>query len=123
MLTFAKDNGVDFIGISFVESANHVALIKDFIGEETPRIVSKIENSGGLKNMDEVIDASDAIMIDRGDLSVETNLESVAIFQKAILKSASAKRKPVIVATEMLHTMIENPFRPKPRSVIFRMPY
>tara|TARA_A100001037_G_C15074585_1_gene601107 strand:- start:139 stop:987 length:849 start_codon:yes stop_codon:yes gene_type:complete len=78
-----------------------------------PRIVAKIENSGGLKNMNEIIDAADAIMIDRGDLAVETNLESVAISQKQILNSATDKSKPVIVATELLHTMIENPFPTK----------
>ena len=113
MVKFATDAGVDFIGISFVESAKHVETIRGLTSGSWPRIVAKIENSGGLENMNEVIDAADAIMIDRGDLAVETNLESVAIFQKQILNSATDRSKPVIVATELLHTMIENPFPTK----------
>jgi pyruvate kinase len=66
-----------------------------------------------MNNLDEVIEASDAIMIDRGDLSVETNLQTIALFQKQILKVAQLHGKPVIVATEMLHSMIENPFPTK----------
>ncbi len=113
MVDFACRNGVDFIGISFVESAEHVERIRALTDGEWPRVVSKIENQGGLENMEEIIDASDAIMIDRGDLSVETRLEDLAVFQKRILKSAISQRKPCIVATEMLHTMIENPFPTK----------
>ncbi len=109
MIRFAKENGVDFVGISFVESAEHVEKIRTLIGSSWPRIVSKIENRGGLENMEEVIKATDAIMIDRGDLAVETSLEHVAIFQKRILRCAQSHAKPVIVATEMLHTMINNP--------------
>ena len=109
MIKFAKENGVDFVGISFVESASHVEEIRAIIGSSWPRIVSKIENRGGLQNMEEVIKATDAIMIDRGDLAVETSLEHVAIFQKRILRCARMHAKPVIVATEMLHTMINNP--------------
>lgn len=108
MIDFAKRNNIDFIGISFVESAQHVEEIRSLIGGTWPRIVAKIENKGGLENMDEVISAADAIMIDRGDLAVETSLEYVAIFQKRILTCAKHHAKPVIVATEMLHTMITN---------------
>ena len=113
MVDFACQNEVDFIGISFVESADHVERIRALSNSDWPRIVSKIENQGGLEHMEEIIDASDAIMIDRGDLSVETRLEDLAVFQKRILKSAIAQGKPCIVATEMLHTMIENPFPTK----------
>jgi len=113
MMQFARDNGVDFVGISFVESAAHVESIRALAGGDWPRIVSKIENRGGMDNMDEVIAATDAVMIDRGDLSVETDLETLAVAQKTILLSASKAGKPVIVATEMLHTMIENSFPTK----------
>ncbi|MEZ5648084.1 MAG: pyruvate kinase [Alphaproteobacteria bacterium] len=109
MIEFAKKHRVDFIGISFVESAQHIEQIRSLIQDSWPRIVAKIENKGGLENMDEIIQAADAIMIDRGDLAVETNLERVAIFQKQILARAKQHAKPVIVATEMLHTMITNP--------------
>lgn len=112
-IRFAREQVVDYIGISFVESAVHVQGIRALIGNSWPRIVSKIENQGGLDNMEEIIAASDVIMIDRGDLSVETNLENLAIMQKQIIEMARHDAKPVIVATEMLHTMIEAPFPTK----------
>lgn len=113
MIAFARETGVDFIGISFVESASHVAEIRDAIGKKGPRIVSKVENQGGLAHVAEIAEASDAIMIDRGDLSVETNLEAVALNQKLIINAAREHGKPVIVATEMLHTMIDNSYPTK----------
>ena len=67
----------------------------------------------GLKNKQEIIESSDAIMIDRGDLSVETDLDSIAISQREIINKANLYSKPVIVATEMLHSMIDNPFPTK----------
>ena len=109
MMKFARDNGIDFVGVSFVESAAHVEAIRELAGGTWPRIVAKIENQGGLDHMEEIIAATDVIMIDRGDLSVETNLENVSMFQKRIIETARHAAKPVIVATEMLHTMIHNP--------------
>ncbi len=109
MVSFAREHGVDFIGISFVESASHVEAIRELCGSDTPRIVSKVENQGGLDHVDEIVAATDAVMIDRGDLSVETNIEQMALAQKRILRAAASMGKPVIVATEMLHTMIDNP--------------
>lgn len=113
MIDFARRNGVDFVGISFVESGEHVDRIRELIGGSWPRIVSKVENQGGLDNVEAVVAATDAVMIDRGDLSVETRLETIALDQKKILDVAREHGKPVIVATEMLHTMIENPFPTK----------
>ncbi len=113
MVAFARAQGVDFIGISFVESAAHVAAIRGLVGDSWPRIIAKVENQGGLDNLAEVVAAADGVMIDRGDLSVETSLEHVAIFQKRILAEAQRQAKPAIVATEMLHTMIDNPFPTK----------
>ena len=113
MVGFARETGVDFIGISFVESAAHVEAIRELSGKNGPRIVSKVENQGGLDHMEEILAATDAAMIDRGDLSVETNLQSLTLFQKRIIDAALAAGKPVIVATEMLHTMIENDFPTK----------
>lgn len=114
MIAFAHENLVDFIGLSFVESKAHVDAIRALIQPLTfPRIISKIENEGGLRFMEEVIEASDAIMIDRGDLSVETELDSIALRQKEIIATARKYAKPVIVATELLHTMIENNFPTK----------
>jgi pyruvate kinase len=113
MIEFTKTHGVDFVGISFVESSAHVEEVRTLTGAEGPRVLSKVENLGAMANLAEIIDASDAVMVDRGDLSVETNLESVALFQKRILRQARESAKPVIVATEMLHSMIQSPFPTK----------
>ncbi len=113
MMAFAREKGVDFVGISFVESAAHVAAIRELTGGTWPRIISKIENRGGIDNMEAVVAVTDGVMIDRGDLSVETEYQMLAIYQKQILDCARAHGKPVIVATEMLHSMIENPFPTK----------
>jgi pyruvate kinase len=113
MIAFARETGVDFVGISFVESAAHVEAIRGLVGGMTPQILAKVENRGGLEHLDEVVGAADAIMIDRGDLSVETTMELVAVHQKTIVRSARAAGKPVVVATEMLHSMIENDFPTK----------
>lgn len=113
MIDFAKKHAVDYIGISFVESGEHVEAIRNAIGGRSPRIVSKVENRGGLANVAAIAEASDALMIDRGDLSVETSLEDVTLNQKRIIDVAKRSGKPVIVATEMLHTMIENQYPTK----------
>lgn len=113
MIVFAREIGVDFIGVSFVESADHVVAIQSLVGKGWPRIVSKIETQKAMNCLEEVVKASDAVMIDRGDLSVETGLENIALFQKQILRVARIEGKPAIVATEMLHSMIENPIPTK----------
>ena len=113
MMAFARGHGVDFVGISFVESARHVGMIRAAAGEDGPGIVAKIESARGVENLDEVVGACDAVMIDRGDLAVETYLATVTLQQKRILDAAIRAAKPVIVATEMLHSMIANPFPTK----------
>ncbi|AOK60510.1 pyruvate kinase [Burkholderia ubonensis] len=113
MIAFAKHAGVDFIGISFVESAEHVEAIRALIGAPSPRIVAKVENRGGLDHLDEIAGATDVIMIDRGDLSVETSIDHVSLYQKRIIAAARQHGKPVIVATELLHSMIESPLPTK----------
>jgi pyruvate kinase len=109
MLAFAREHNIDLVGISFVESAHHIQAIRDLIGGSRPGIVAKVENQRAMNHLDEIIGAADAIMIDRGDLSVETTLESVALSQKRILTAARVAACPVIVATEMLHSMIASP--------------
>jgi len=113
MMKFAIETEVDYVGISFVESAHHIEMIRALTRDNSPLIVSKVENRGGLDNLEEIAEATDAIMIDRGDLSVETDLHNVALYQKTIIEAARYHGKPVIVATEMLHTMITNPFPTK----------
>ena len=121
MVAFAKHAGVDFVGISFVESAAHVAAIRALIDAPSPRIVAKVENQGGLDHLDEIAGATDVIMIDRGDLSVETSIDHVSLYQKRIIAAARRHGRPVIVATELLHSMIEARCRPRPRSETSRM--
>ncbi|MFN8178822.1 MAG: pyruvate kinase [bacterium] len=113
MIRFAEENGADYVGVSFVESAAHVEAVRSVIRDEWPRIVAKVENQRGLDRVEEVAKAADAIMIDRGDLSVETSLENLAVLQKRIVEVARRFGKPVIVATEMLHSMIKSPFPTK----------
>ncbi|WP_369050584.1 pyruvate kinase [Burkholderia gladioli] len=113
MIAFARRVGVDFVGISFVESARHVEAIRGLIDAPTPQIVAKVENQGGLDHLDEIARATDTIMIDRGDLSVETSIDHVSIHQKTIIAAAQRYGKPVIVATELLHSMIESPLPTK----------
>ena len=113
LIDFVREHEIDFVGISFVESAAHVAAIRALIGSDWPRIVSKVENRGGIENLEEIVEASDAIMIDRGDLSVETSLYDVALMQRQIIEAGIRHAKPVIVATEMLHSMIHSPFPTK----------
>jgi pyruvate kinase len=113
MIAFAREHGVDFVGISFVDSAEHVRQIREKIGGRSPGIVAKVENASGVAHLEEIVQAADAIMVDRGDLSVETRLEDLALFQKQIIVAATRHAKPVIIATEMLHTMISNRFPTK----------
>ena len=109
-LEFARKLEIDFIGLSFVESRDHVELYRDYFKSGwTPKIISKIENYSGFQNLEDIVCSSDGIMIDRGDLSVETDLESVILRQKVICRTGNRLSKPVIVATEMLHTMINFP--------------
>lgn len=110
-IIFGINNGVDFIAASFVRSASAVNEIRDILRDSSSdiSIVSKIENREGLDNIDEIIEASDGIMIARGDLGVEVDPEELPFIQKQIIKKCNEKFKPVITATQMLDSMIRNP--------------
>ncbi len=107
-LDFCCENKVDFVGISFVDNADYLNSIQKYIGERRPKVIAKIENAKAIKNLSEILKISFAIMIDRGDLSVETNTSSIGILQKEIISEANKLGVPVIVATEMLHSMHES---------------
>jgi len=115
MLKFACECNVDFVGISFVESEAHINSIRHYLDENTPahfsppKIVAKVENLKGLENLNQIVQSADIIMIDRGDLAVETDLTHVVLYQKSIIATAHQYGVPVIIATEMLHTMINQP--------------
>lgn len=113
MIEFAKHKGVDFIGLSFVVSNEHIQRARAITGAGGPRVIAKIESQDGLDHLEEIVEAADALLVDRGDLSMHTSLESLVMWQKQILKVARTAAKPAIVATEMLHSMIENPFPTK----------
>jgi len=108
---FAIKNEIDYLGLSFVRDGKDVMelreLIKKFNGKT--KIISKIEKPQALKNIDDIITKSSGIMVARGDLGIEISPQKVPIVQKEIIKKANAQRKVVIVATQMLESMIDNP--------------
>lgn len=108
---FAIDNEIDYLGLSFVRDEKDVLELKELIKQYNGKIkiISKIEKPQALKNIDEIINRSAGIMVARGDLGIEISPEKVPIVQKEIIKKANAQRKVVIVATQMLESMIEQP--------------
>jgi pyruvate kinase len=111
-IRFAVENGMDFIAASFIRNRADVTAIRALLeqfGGSGIRIISKIENREGVDNIDDIVEASDAIMVARGDLGVEINAWEVPIIQKKIIKTGTMRGKPVIVATQMLDSMIRNP--------------
>jgi pyruvate kinase len=110
---FALDNNVDWIALSFVRSAEDVAQLKEIIRNKKKfaRIIAKIEKPEALNDIENIIDVSNGIMVARGDLGVEIPFDQVPLIQKDLVKRCIKKAKPVIIATQMLESMITN-FRP-----------
>ena len=110
-ILLAIEEDIDFIAHSFVRSADDVLAIQKILDEHNSdiKIISKIENQEGVDNIDEIIDASYGVMIARGDLGIEVPIEKIPGIQRQIIRKCVMKKKPVIVATQMLHTMIKNP--------------
>ncbi len=107
-LNFGLGLGIDYVALSFVRHADDVRLVREICdawGRPTP-IVSKIETPGAIEHLEAIILASDAVMVARGDLGVEFNPERVPIIQREILGLARVHQRPVIVATEMLQSMV-----------------
>lgn len=107
-LQFALDAGVDYIGLSFVQRPEDVADLRARIPKHV-RIVAKIEKDVALDNIEAILVESDAVMVARGDLGVELPFERVPLAQKKIIQFAHLYGRPVITATQMLESMIENP--------------
>jgi pyruvate kinase len=108
---FAMALGVDFLALSFVRHPRDVAELKELIasaGATTP-VIAKIEKPEALDAIDEILDAADGLMVARGDLGVELAPEAVPIVQQDLVRRARLKNKPIIVATQMLESMVEHP--------------
>lgn len=114
-LKFVLSQEVDFVALSFVSNSSELERVRQKIKEilkrenNLPQIVSKIERKSALKNIDEIIQATDVVMVARGDLGIETPESEVVIHQKEIIAKCLQFSKPVIVATQMMDSMIKNP--------------
>ncbi len=110
-LNSAAKNNVSFVALSFVNSAKDIVILRKEMKKRkmNAAVVSKIENEKAIENIDEIIKESDAVMIARGDLGIEVPVERLAYWQKKIIEKCREERKPVIVATQMLYSMIKNP--------------
>lgn len=113
-LEFGLKIGVDCVALSFVRTANEVNDLRNLMGKKQTPIVSKIEKWEAIQNLPAILEASDVIMVARGDLGVELPIEEVPLIQKKIIKEAHAWKKPVITATQMLISMVDNPTPTRP---------
>src|SRR5262245_3678572 len=111
-LAWAVANGIDFIGLSFVRSADDIKLLRlaiaDLRSAYSPQIVAKIEKMEAVTQLEQILDVTDVVMVARGDLGVEVDLALVPIFQKRIIRLCNQHRIPVITATQMLDSMTHN---------------
>ncbi len=104
---WAAQNGIDFVGLSFVRQADDVQQLKSLLAEHgsEAQVIAKIEKPEALERIEEIVEAADGVMVARGDLGVETDIAGVAVAQKKIIAACNRHRKPVIVATQMLESM------------------
>ena len=110
-IKFAIDKNIDFIAHSFVRTKQDVLDIKKIIKEANSpiKVIAKIENRQGIDNIDEILDVAYGVMVARGDLGIEIPAERIPVVQRALIAKCVESKKPVIIATQMLHTMIEHP--------------
>lgn len=110
-IKFAAKNNVDFIAHSFVRNKEDILKVQELLDKfDSPiKIIAKIENLDGVNNIDEILDHAYGIMVARGDLGIEIAAEKIPGIQRMLIKKAVQSKKPVIIATQMLHSMIDNP--------------
>ena len=110
-VNWAIDADIDFIAHSFVRTKEDLMEIQELLNKRNShlKIISKIENSQGIENIDDILTHCYGVMIARGDLGVEIAAEKIPLIQKKLIEKCRSRKKPVIVATQMLHSMIENP--------------
>ena len=106
-IDFGIDNEVDYVAQSFVRGKKDILAVRDRVGKAC-QVIAKIENRDGIRNIDEIIDLSDGIMIARGDMGVSVPIYEVPVIQKKIIKKCNKKKKFVITATQMLENMTEH---------------
>lgn len=109
LIEMVKDYPIDIIAVSFVRNAADMLAVRDVVGPDGPWLMAKIETAPAVENLSEIIAVSDAIMVARGDLGTELPIEDVPHLQKKIIKATVRQGKPVLVATQMLESMIEAP--------------
>jgi len=110
-LEFGLDHGVDAVALSFVRTAADVSMVKHIIAthQRDVPVIAKLEKPQAIDHLEEILEAADGVMVARGDLGVEVAPEKVPVIQKHVIRRAGAWRRPVITATQMLESMIENP--------------
>ena len=110
-ILFAMDNKLDFIAHSFVRNKQDVMEIQQILDEQHSniKIIAKIENQEGVNHIDEILDHVYGVMVARGDLAIEIDAEKIPLIQRYIVNKCIESKKPVIIATQMLHTMIDHP--------------
>ena len=110
-IEFAAKNDVDFIAHSFVRNKKDVLAVQEILDKFNSRIkiIAKIENLDGVNNIDEILEYAYGIMVARGDLGIEIAAEKIPAIQRKLIRKAVQQKKPVIIATQMLHSMIDNP--------------
>ena len=110
-IQFAMDNKLDFIANSFVRNKQDVMEIQQILDEQHSniKIIAKIENQEGVNHIDEILDHVYGVMVARGDLAIEIDAEKIPLIQRYIVNKCIESKKPVIIATQMLHTMIDHP--------------
>ncbi len=108
-LAFAASQGVDWVGVSFVQGAADLSRVRACLPDAAkPLLMAKIEKRRALASLDEIVEAADGIMVARGDLGVETDLAEIPLVQKRIIARANARARPVITATQMLESMVQH---------------
>lgn len=110
-IKWASQNDIEFIAHSFVRNANDVLAIQSILdNHQSPiKIIAKIENQEGINNLESILDVAHGVMVARGDLGIEVPAEEVPNLQKMMIQTSIRRVKPVITATQMLHSMIDNP--------------